>query len=90
MGYKPPKDIISAMIKTKHAARMVADITEMVQGIFEEIYDPKPFHLYHEDMGPKLWWRFPIEEPPFVGTPLDTDWPGHHTHFTAIIKPMRR
>src|SRR5436305_1074712 len=25
---------------------------------------------YHEDMGDVLWWKFPIEEPPYVGSPL--------------------
>lgn len=31
----------------------------------------RPASEYHEDMGPVLWWRFPIEEAPWVGTPLD-------------------
>lgn len=26
---------------------------------------------WHEDHGTVLWWRFPICEPPYVGTPLD-------------------
>lgn len=30
-----------------------------------------PIHDYHEDIGPVLWWRVPIEEPPYVGTPND-------------------
>jgi hypothetical protein len=32
---------------------------------------PRPIEEYHEDMGPVLWWKFPIEEPPYVGTPND-------------------
>jgi len=31
----------------------------------------RPIDEYHEDMGPVLWWKFPIEEPPYVGTPND-------------------
>jgi hypothetical protein len=31
----------------------------------------RPLSEWHEDMGPKLWWRFPIEEPPYCGSPLD-------------------
>ena len=31
----------------------------------------RPIEEYHEDMGPVLWWKFPIEEPPYVGTPND-------------------
>jgi hypothetical protein len=30
-----------------------------------------PAREYHEDMGAVLWWRFPVEEPPYVGSPLD-------------------
>lgn len=31
----------------------------------------RPASEYHEDMGPVLWWRFPIQEPPYVGGPND-------------------
>jgi hypothetical protein len=31
----------------------------------------RPISEYHEDMGAVLWWKFPIEEPPYVGTPGD-------------------
>lgn len=43
-----------------------------------------PLERYHEDFGPVLWWRFPVDEPPFVGRPDDSDWPGYHTHFTFL------
>lgn len=32
----------------------------------------RPLAEYHEDFGPVLWWRFPVTEPPYVGSPLDT------------------
>lgn len=48
----------------------------------------RPGEEYHEDMGNVLWWRFPIVEPPYVGMPDDSDWPGYHTHFTPIPMPM--
>lgn len=41
-----------------------------------------PGEEYHEDMGAVTWWRLPVDEPPWVGTPNDSDWPGYHTHFT--------
>lgn len=47
----------------------------------------KPLSKWHEDLGPALWWRFPIQEPPYSGTPLDTHWPGYHTHWTPIPMP---
>lgn len=47
----------------------------------------RPLAAYHDDDGPVLWWRFPIDEPPYVGTPGDDDWPGYHTHWTPIDVP---
>lgn len=31
----------------------------------------RPLAEYHEDMGDVLWWAFPIDEPPYLGSPLD-------------------
>lgn len=31
----------------------------------------RPLSEWHDDMGPVLWWSFPIEEEPYVGTPND-------------------
>jgi hypothetical protein len=42
-----------------------------------------PLDEWHEDIGNVTWWEFPISEPAWIGTPLDSDWPGYHTHFTA-------
>jgi hypothetical protein len=41
-----------------------------------------PLRKYHEDMGPVVWWKFPITEASYIGSPLDSDCPGYHTHFT--------
>lgn len=35
----------------------------------------RPLSEWHEDDGAVLWWKFPIEEPPYVGTPLDLGYP---------------
>lgn len=48
----------------------------------------RPIDEWHEDIGPVLWWTFPIEELPYVGTPLDGDWPGYHTHWAPFIIPF--
>lgn len=37
---------------------------------------------YHEDDGPVVWWRFPVIEPSYIGTPGDDSWPSDHTHWT--------
>lgn len=31
----------------------------------------RPLSEWHEDMGDVLWWKFPVEEAPWVGTPID-------------------
>lgn len=56
----------------------------------------RPLSEYHEDMGPVLWWTFPIQEPPYVGSPTWDDWPlridsdedlPYCTHWTPISIP---
>lgn len=46
-----------------------------------------PLSEWHEEDGNVLWWKFPVDEPPYVGTPLDNNWPGYHTHFTFLQIP---
>jgi hypothetical protein len=53
-----------------------------------------PRDQYHEDKGPVLWWRFPIQEPPYVGSPTDETWAEHelegfYTHWSPIPIPMQ-
>jgi hypothetical protein len=57
--------------------------------------EPRPLAEYHEDLGPVLWWLLPVDEPPYVGSPLDSDWQvggsgpdgAYFTHFTPIQVP---
>ena len=42
---------------------------------------------WDEDLGDCLWWNFPVEEPPYCGTPLDDDFPKYKTHFTELHIP---
>ncbi|APB77406.1 hypothetical protein PPYC2_21730 [Paenibacillus polymyxa] len=49
---------------------------------------PRPLDEWGEDYGDVLWWKFPIVEPPYCGTPLDADWPDYHTHWTPITIPV--
>lgn len=36
---------------------------------------PRPLSEWTEETGDVLWWRFPIDEPPYVGSPLDEGFP---------------
>jgi hypothetical protein len=47
----------------------------------------RPLDDWHESDGAVLWWAFPVNETPYVGAPIDTDWPGFHTHWTPLIVP---
>ena len=49
-----------------------------------ESTEAKPLSEWHEDTGNVTWWAFPVMEPPWIGTPGDSDWPGHHTHWTPL------
>jgi hypothetical protein len=48
-----------------------------------------PIEMWREDFGEVLWWKFPIEESPYVGSPLSDNWPGYHTHWTWILLPVQ-
>lgn len=39
---------------------------------------------WHEDIGDVLWWKFPVQEAPWVGTPNDDCWTDTYTHFTLL------
>lgn len=47
-----------------------ARITEL-KAALALLTTPRPISEYHEDMGDVLWWKFPIEEAPYCGTPND-------------------
>jgi hypothetical protein len=53
----------------------------------DELRRAQPLDQWHEAEGDVLWWEFPVSEPPYVGSPLDTGWPGYHTHWTRIALP---
>ena len=48
---------------------------------------PRPLSSWHDDDGAVLWWRIPVDEPPYCGTPGDSDWPGYQTHWTPLPAP---
>jgi hypothetical protein len=47
----------------------------------------RPLEEWQEEDRDVLWWRFPIEEPPYCGHPNCDSWPGYHTHFTRLVVP---
>lgn len=50
-----------------------------------DLYTARPLADWRPEHGPVLWWAFPVQEPPWAGTPGDSDWPGHVTHWTPLV-----
>ena len=70
--------------RAEQYARWFSDVLERAATPTPEAM---PLDDWSERDGPALWWRFPIEEPPYAGTPLDDDFPRHVTHWTRIVLP---
>lgn len=68
-------------IYDKYISKPLADVNPVVR------VEARPLEQWGEDDGDVLWWKFPIEEPPYVGSPLDCNWSGCHTHWTPIEVP---
>lgn len=58
-----------------------------MQVMLGDIIVAQPLEAWHEDFGDVLWWTWPVTEPPHCGSPLASDWPGYHTHWTRFIVP---
>lgn len=68
------------LAKTEGADEVVRRLRELVT--------PRPRAEWHEDLGEVLWWVLPVQEPPYVGSPLEDGWEdGYYTHFTPILAP---
>jgi hypothetical protein len=63
-------EIVAELMPIGGTGRVCEALTLYVRAI-EGTRRARPLSEYHEDMGPVLWWKFPIEEPPYVGSPLD-------------------
>lgn len=44
----------------------------------------KPIEEWHEDDGYVLFWTLPGDDPPYIGSPLCSDFPAGCTHWTRI------
>lgn len=76
-GVRGGKSLISASVIADHLLANGVTVRQK----------PRPLEDWGEDYGDVLWWKFPIVEPPYIGSPLDADWPGYHTHWTPFAVP---
>ena len=81
------KNMADAFARIDDKIKFAYNECSLIENMIDLALTAHPLEDYHEDNGPCLWWKFPIEEPPFVGSPLDADWPGYHTHFTRLLVP---
>jgi hypothetical protein len=86
-----PREALARLIELDEQAPTAFEIDDWYQAIYQarQALAPDvaiPAEQWHEDDGPVLWWLLPVMdgEQPWVGTPNDCDWPGHHTHFTPL------
>lgn len=79
---EPPTDNYDKKITT-----LIESLAEARKAL-EVLNTARPLEEWHEDFGEKLWWKFPIKESPYTGSPLDCGWPAYHTHFTDIPVPL--
>lgn len=75
--------------KSDIAAQLAARDKRIAELAVELVTLANPAHLdsWNEEDGSVLWWRFPIVEPPYCGTPLDDDFPEYVTHWTRFAIP---
>lgn len=77
-----------AVLPLPRVSQAIAEARE--EGAAKSLAEFKTLHTideWHDDHGSVLWWHLPINEPPYVGQPGDSDWPGYHTHWTMLIVP---
>lgn len=75
--------------------REIDGLVSAGQKVIERILTFRPRDEYGDDDRNVLWWRVPVEEPPFCGTPNDSDWPegedglpeGYYTHWSYLPNP---
>ncbi|MNW45555.1 hypothetical protein D3C74_228220 [compost metagenome] len=87
--YESKQEVIRlSYIAEKQGDELIRE-KELVNSLRDQLTEvPRPIDEWGEDYGDVLWWKFPIEEPPYCGTPLDADWPDYHTHWTPINMPV--
>lgn len=79
---------LSVLAPTVTAAQWAAlEAIERATPAAPSVPHPWPLAEWGEEDGAVLWWRFPVDEPPYVGSPLCDDWPGYHTHWTRLAVP---
>ena len=87
---KDPEPEIAFLLRVADARQQIIDGMIAERCAKQDAEMPRPLADWHEDDGAVVWWRFLVDEPAWIGTPLDDDWPGYHTHWTPHPKLPER
>jgi hypothetical protein len=61
--------------------------TEKAEAEIERLTTLRSASEWRDDDGDVLWWRMPIQEAPYVGSPLECGWfEDFYTHWTPLPK----
>lgn len=60
----------------------------LVARAYRDLHTARPVEEWHEDDGFALFWRLPVCEPPYVGSPNCDDWDDSYTHWTPLPEPV--
>ena len=87
---KAPETEITFLRRVADARQQIIDGMIAERCAKQDAEMPRPLADWHEDDGAVVWWKIPVDEPAWIGTPLDDGWPGYHTHWTPHPKPPER
>lgn len=87
---KDPEAEITFLRRVADARQQIIDGMIAERCAKQDAEMPRPLADWHEDDGAVVWWMIPVDEPAWIGTPLDDGWPGYHTHWTPHPKPPER
>lgn len=87
---KDPEPEIAFLRRVADARQQVIDGMIAERCAKQDAEMPRPLADWHEDDGAVVWWKLPVDEPAWIGTPLDDGWPGYHTHWTPHPKLPER
>lgn len=68
-------EFAEAVYRLELEQKRIADLEAALAEERARLHTARPYDEWHEDIGAVLWCVFPIESPPYCGTPLDSDFP---------------
>jgi hypothetical protein len=78
-------ELVARRLRPQEPAGLIGKTVTVGRPQVDEAPVARPLSEWHEDHGDGVWftWRDGrwLGEPAWIGTPIDSDWPGYHTHY---------